>query len=110
MSGQPGPFRWFWAATVRQPCPDCGAPTAVGFDRCDTPSPPERCVKCTAEVIANEIQFSRAELGYPVTEQGPCTVCHEPTRRYGPEGAPQCGTCEAAMRDLEAEPELDVAL
>jgi len=65
-------------------------------------------VKCTAEVIANEIQFSKAELGYPVTEQGPCAVCREPTRRYGPKGALRCISCEAALQ--EPEPELEVAL
>ena len=105
MSGDRGPFRWFWAATARQPCPDCGGPTAVGFDRYDTLSQPARCVKRTAEVVANEIQFSKAELGYPVTEQGPCAVCHEPTRRYGPEGAPRCVSCEAVLQEPEPEPE-----
>ena len=105
MNGDPGPFRWFWANAVRQPCPDCEEPTAVGFDHGDTLSKPTRCVRCTAEAVRNEIEFSKAELGYPVTERGPCAACHRPTRRYGPQGAPRCGSCEAALR--EPEPELE---
>ncbi|HLI42504.1 MAG TPA: hypothetical protein VKV35_12805 [Streptosporangiaceae bacterium] len=88
-----GPFRWFRANVVRLPCPDCGCPTAAGFDRDDTLSPPARCAACSADAISNEIQFSRARLGYPVTEQGPCARCRAPARIYGPHGRPVCPAC-----------------
>lgn len=98
MSGwhDPGPFRWFWANRVTKPCPDCGHRTSVGFDRADPEAEvrePTRCVHCTAAEVDNAIQFSRAELGYPLTEQGPCVSCGAAIRRYGPHGNPKCGAC-----------------
>ena len=129
--GDPGPFRWFWANRVTKPCPDCGHRTSVGFDRADpgaSTREPARCVQCTAAEIDNAIQFSRGELGYPLTEQGPCVSCGAPTRRYGPQGSPACGVCVQAEAtpgpspapepsparqprirppDLDAEPKLD---
>src|SRR5258705_13344692 len=82
----PGLFRWFWANRVTKPCPECGHPTSVGFDRADPGAAarePTRFVLCTAAQIDNAVQFSRGELGYPLTEQGPCVSCGGPTRRYG---------------------------
>ena len=92
----PGPFRWFWANRVTKPCPDCGHRTSVGFDRADPGAgarEPTRCVHCAAAEVDNAIQFSRAELGYPLTEQGPCGSCGAPIRRYGPHGKPNCEAC-----------------
>ena len=128
-SGDPGPFRWFWANRITQPCPDCEHRTSTGFDRADpgvSTRKPARCVQCTVAEIDNAIQFSRGELGYPLTEQGPCVSCGAPTRRYGPQGNPACGACVQATPgpppatepsparqprlrppDLEAGPELD---
>lgn len=73
MRPDPGPFRWFWAAPVRKPCPACGHPTSVGFDHAHPGAStrrPARCVQCTTAEIDNAIQFARGELGYPLTEQG----------------------------------------
>ena len=130
----PGPFRWFWANRVTKSCPDCGHRTSVGFDRADPEAgvrEPTRCVHCTAAEVDNAIQFSRAELGYPLTEQGPCVSCGAAIRRYGPHGNPKCGACaqpEAARvpspapepspagqlqrrpPDLEPQPELELEL
>ena len=98
-TSNPGPFRWFWANRVTKSCPDCGHRTSTGFDRADpgaSTREPVRCVQCTAAEIDNAIQFSRGELGYPLTEQGPCVSCGAPTRRYGPQGSPACGACVQA--------------
>ena len=114
----PGPFRWFWANRVTKPCPDCGHRTSVGFDRADPEASarePTRCVHCVTAEVDNAIHFSRAELGYPLTEQGPCVSCGAAIRRYGPHGSPKCEACaqpEAAAAPLrppvlEAQPELD---
>jgi hypothetical protein len=127
----PGPFRWFWANRVTKPCPDCGHRTSVGFDRADPGADarePTRCVHCTTAEVDNAVQFSRGELGYPLTEQGPCVSCGTSIRRYGPHGKPNCEACaqpEAAPGPppgpepspagqpqrrppaLEAQPELD---
>ena len=126
-----GPFRWFWANRVSKPCPDCGHRTSVGFDRADPEASarePTRCVHCVTAEVDNAIQFSRAELGYPLTEQGPCVSCGAAIRRYGPHGSPKCEACAqpeagpgpspepepslagpAPLRSpaLEAQPELD---
>ncbi len=107
----PGLFRWFCANRVTKPCPDCRHPTSVGFDRADPGAAarePTRCVLCTAAQIDNAVQFSRGELGYPLTEQGPCVSCGGPTRRYGPHASPTCEICaraEASPDDPSAEPE-----
>ena len=95
----PGPFRWFWAGRVRKPCPECGHLTSVGFDRADpgvSDREPTRCVQCTTAEIDNAVQLSRGELGYPLTEQGPCASCGAPTRLYGPQGSPRCEACVRA--------------
>jgi hypothetical protein len=92
----PGPFRWFWAARVTKPCPDCGHKTSVGFDRNDPGAQdrePSRCAHCTSAAIDNAAQFARGEIGYPLTEQGPCVSCHAPARRYGPQARPACAAC-----------------
>jgi hypothetical protein len=110
MRPDPGPFRWFWAGRVTRPCPDCGHPTSVGFDRADpgvSTRQPARCVQCTTAELDNAIQFARGELGYPLTEQGPCVSCGGPTRLYGPQASPKCGSCaqpEAAPGNPSAEP------
>jgi hypothetical protein len=110
----PGPFGWFWAKRVTRPCPDCGHPTSVGFDRADpgaSTREPTRCAHCTTAEVDNAIQFSRGELGYPLTERGPCASCGTPTRRYGPHGSPKCGTCAQpqAARASSPEPEPSLA-
>ena len=110
----PGPFRWFWANRVTRPCPDCGHRTSVGFDRADpgaSAREPTRCVHCTSAEVDNAVQFSRAELGYPLTEQGPCVSCGASIRRYGPHGSPKCGTCgqPEAARVPSPEPALSPA-
>ena len=111
MNSDPGPFRWFWASRVMKPCPDCGHPTSVGFDRADPGAgarEPTRCVLCTTAQIDNAIQFARGVLGYPLTEQGLCVSCGGPARRYGPHASPKCGSCaqpEAAPDNPPAEPE-----
>jgi hypothetical protein len=92
----PGPFRWFWANRVTKPCPDCGHRTSVGFDRADPGAgarEPTRCVHCTTAEVGNAVQFSRGELGYPLTEQGPCGSCGASIQRYGPHGKPNCEAC-----------------
>jgi hypothetical protein len=110
MSAQPdpGPYRWFWASRVTRPCPDCGHPTSVGFDRADpgvSSRKPSRCVLCTEAEISNAIQCSRGELGYPLTEQGPCVSCGAPTRLYGPKGSPRCEACAQAEPTPSPSPE-----
>jgi hypothetical protein len=129
----PGLFRWFWANGVTKPCPDCRHPTSVGFDRADpgvAAREPTRCVLCTAAQVDNAVQFSRGELGHPLTEQGPCVSCGDPTRRYGPHASSTCGASldlgQAARQpnqnhqpagqpqtcppDLEVQPEPDLEL
>lgn len=63
--------------------------------------------------------FSASFLGYPVTEQGPCVSCREPTRRYGEAGDPMCGECHPEPRVIPrtqvplpraSEPELEPSL
>ena len=86
-----GPFRWFWAARATKPCPDCGHKTSMGFDRNDPggqDQEPSRCAHCISAAIDNMVQFARGEIGYPLTEQGPCVSCHAPVRRYEPQGRP----------------------
>jgi len=97
MSADPGPFRWFWANRVTKPCPSCGNRTAVGFDRHDPGAEdrePSTCTGCSADVISNEVQFSRADP-IPLPERGPCVTCHGPARVYGPHGSPACDDCKA---------------
>jgi hypothetical protein len=55
---------------------------------------PARSVQCAAAEIDNAIRLSRGELGYPLTEQGPCASCGAPTRLYGLQGSPTCGSCK----------------
>jgi len=107
-TSDPGAFAYFWAKVIHKPCPDCGNKTAAGFDRND-PEASEReatsCVGCTADKLHNEVVFSTAEIGYPANEQGPCTTCLEPARRYGPEGQPRCGACiEGDVRAVPVRP------
>jgi len=109
----PGPFRWFWAERVTKPCPDCGHRTSVGFDRADPgvgAREPTRCVHCTVAEVDNAIQFSRGELGYPLTEQGPCVSCGAAIRRYGPHGSPKCGACAQPEAALGPSPESEPSL
>ncbi len=100
-SPDPGPFRWFWASRVTRPCPSCGNRTPVGFDRAD-PGAAQReateCTGCAADKISNAVQFARGELGYPLSEQGPCARCHGPARIYGPRSRPVCDSCAASSR------------
>jgi hypothetical protein len=108
--GDPGAFRFFWAAVVRQACPECELPTATGFDRHDPGAEtrePARCTDCSAERIEWAARQQSRALGYPLTEQGPCGSCREPAHRYGVGGKPLCGTCEphpAPARVPAAEP------
>ena len=103
-----GPFRWFWAEVIRKPCPSCHRPTAVGFDRADPGAAgrvPSTCTGCTGIKIENANQFSRGQIGYPLSEQGPCANCRQPTRLYGPHGRPVCDSCaETSTRPPAPEP------
>jgi hypothetical protein len=104
----PGPFRWFWANRVTKPCPDCGHPTSVGFDRADPGAEarePTPCAHCTTAEVDNAVQFSRGDLGYPLTEQGPCGSCGASIRRYGPHGKPNCEACAQPEATLGPPPE-----
>ena len=111
----PGPFRWFWANRVTKPCPDCGHRTSVGFDRADPGAgarEPTRCVHCAAAEVDNAIQFSRAELGYPLTEHGKpnCEACAQPEAAPGPPPGPELSPAGQPQRRppaLEAQPQLD---
>jgi hypothetical protein len=105
-----GPFRYFWANVVRKPCAECQHPTAVGFDRHDpgeSTREPTRCVLCVKAEVDNAIQFARGEIGYPLTEQGPCAraECRKPHHLYGPNGHPLCPECREAEPDKKAAKE-----
>ena len=54
-SGDPGPYRFFWAEVIRKECPECGWATAVGFDHPDDrgaeTGDPTKCTECSARDI-----------------------------------------------------------
>ena len=94
------PFRWFWAGTVKAPCPDCGNKTSTGFDRHDPGTrEPSKCAGCAADVISNAAQFTRESI--PLAERGPCASCGEACRKYGPQGSPSCGTCSPRLAEVQ---------
>lgn len=94
--GEPGAYRFFYADVIREPCPDCGEPTGVGFSKHD-PGAEERevtrCTECAAAGIEREAEIESEYLGYPVTDRGNCTGCGNSTQRYGEAGSPQCQEC-----------------
>jgi hypothetical protein len=95
MSADLGPFRFFWAGKVMKPCPDCGNKTSVGFDQNDPGAADRelsRFTGCVADLIKNEVQFSRA-TPIPLPELGSCVTCYGPARVYGPQGNPACDGC-----------------
>ena len=96
MTGDAGPFQWFWAGRVTRSCPSCGNRTATGFNREDPGADgrePSKCAGCATDVISNSVRMDLTAEGYPRYEQGPCVSCQEPTRRYGRHGRPACDTC-----------------
>ena len=109
----PGPFRWFWANRVTKSCPDCGHRTSVGFDRADPEAgarEPTRCVQCTAAEVDNAIQFSRGELGYPLTEQGPCVSCGAATGGTGRTATRSAGPARSRRHARVPSPEPEPSL
>lgn len=78
-------------------CPECELPAPGTADG-------SRCCACSAERVAWAARAESGALGYPVTEQGPCADCREPTHRYGDGGRPLCAGCEAELAARTPEP------
>jgi hypothetical protein len=96
--------QWFWSEVARRPCPDCGAPTAVGFARGDVTEAPTRCVQCSAEAISNAYRLEQYEKGLapaPKAEprQAPEVIPFIPAPRL--EVLPELETREAEYAQAE---------